>query len=348
MTTDNSYKQVLTHYADLLLAENTNWQTKKETLCAIGELFSELDAYKVENVEPNFSTNERKLNTGYAVSTWSAAMCLQEISRTVIFFKGIMQAIKNLLSNTTKRPVHILDAGCGPYALLSILPALYFTKEEVCFHLIDIIPDNISSAKKIISGLGLEEHFKNIYQEDATTFTWQETAPLQMVISETMLNALKKEPQVAITLNLGKQLATNGIFIPEKINITLVQTDPGKRQSMLMDPAINCMDQEIRKQFEFTIDHILCLDKHSSYSSLNKIDLPTVILPETYDPQFHHLELHTSIQVFEKHVLQFSDCSLTLPLAISKPNKNTIPKRSTLGFHYEVSDYPGIVTNVLS
>ena len=335
---DISYKNQLKKYTDTLLNINTNWPDKREMLIEIANLFTAMEAYDVNDFT---NLNTRKgvtLNTGHALSTWSAAMCLLEISRTTTFLKGIIEAIQTILDSTRNRPIHILDAGCGPYALLSLLPALYFNHETVKFHLIDIIPENIASVKNIITSLEMDNYFGDIHLGDATSYQWPSSTALNMIISETMLNALRKEPQVAITRNLAPQLASDGIFIPQEITVDLVAVDEsGKHRQRLNNVFDFCnADYEIKidQLFQLKPDHTTYLPK--------TIDLKKLTLPTFYDPAIHSLEFYTNIKVFGNHTLQESDCSLTMPYIYSRPYKNPIPAGTTLNFSYEISSKPGI------
>lgn len=264
-------------YTDKLFADDSSWFDIRETLISIAYFFAESETFDIEKDRHQPGGKEILLDTGYAVSSWSAAMCLLEVKRTLVFLQGIIKAIKHLLAKTLQRPLHILDAGCGPFGLLSVIPALYFTPEEIRLHLIDIIPDNIIAVKKLISSLGMQPYFDKIVLADATKFEWDKRTPLNMVLSETMLNALRKEPQLAITLNLSRQLAPEGLFIPEEIDICLVQVDPGKRQKAYMDTDI--LNDQVRNQFEQPIAKIMHLNKATAYSSPNKINLVSVTLP---------------------------------------------------------------------
>jgi hypothetical protein len=341
---NSNYKERLKYYVDGLLIENASWHTKRENLNAIADLFAEMHVYDLKNQNDNPAEKEIWLDTGYAVSSWSAAMCLLEVARTTVFLKGIIEAIRVMLARNTTRPLHILDAGCGPYALLSIIPALYFSFEEVQFHLIDIIPENIRSVQKAIMGLELQAYIGGIYEEDASKFIWPATVPLHIAISETMLNALRKEPQVAITLNLCKQLVPDGIFIPEQINVELMQVDQRKKHRVTMSGY----DHILRTDFETKLADIMQLNKNTIANDENSIPLTQVQLRNSYNPTIHGLELYTTIKVFGDQILQHNDCSLTLPYILSRPFKQPIPSNAVLDFSYQILGNPGIKMNISS
>lgn len=293
----NHYESQLKKRSQELLDIEATWSQKREALVEMTTLFADIQAYNVNDANNTDARKSVSLSTGHAISTWSAAMCLIEIKRTQVFIAGIIEAIKTMLIKTTDRPIHILDAGCGPYGILSLIPALYFSSSDIKFHLIDIIPENIHSVQTIIEALGIKDYFGGIHQEDATQFIWQEPYPLHIVISETMLNALRKEPQVAITKQLAPQLAPDGIFIPQEITIDLMMVDEfGKHKQHLNNVFDFC-----NADYETKLGTIMTLTRESFNGAKDIIPLKSISLPHSYDPTLHSLEFYTTIRVFGEH-----------------------------------------------
>jgi hypothetical protein len=58
------------------------------------------------------------LSSGKAVSPTKAAHCLLEYRRTAVFLRGVYKAILQLKRDFPHERLHILYAGCGPYATL--------------------------------------------------------------------------------------------------------------------------------------------------------------------------------------------------------------------------------------
>lgn len=326
----------LQQLTDCLLSEETTWAEKRNCLEQIAYFFAKLGIYDIQYNSGSRYDNGVLLDNGYAIGSWAAAMCLMEISRTRAFVAGIIAAIRDLLANTNRRPLQILDAGCGPFALLSILPSLYFSEEEVCFTLLDILPENTAAAASLIKLLDVEQKFGKIYTEDATKFTWNKDISLDMVISETMLNALRKEPQVAITMNLAPQLNSNGIFIPEQIDVYLART------CLTTEKDNNQLLQHPQKNFEKIAD-LLTVTKNSFTQFSERIQLPVIQLPDQYNPEKDFLSFQTTVIVYRSMILKGNDCSLTLPFYIGAPHKNKIEKNATLSFIYTTTKQPGIL-----
>ncbi|MBX9892649.1 MAG: hypothetical protein K2Y12_10045 [Chitinophagaceae bacterium] len=330
------YQRIQEQLAILLKPASENWQAKREACHTIAGIFAETDVYNLYTEKETEQAGGIWLNHGYAVSTWSAAMCLLELKRTMVFLAGLVEAIQEQLKQTKEKPIHILDAGCGPFALLSTLSCFYFKPEEVQFHRLDIFEDNITASQKLADALGIADFFSSDHCTDATNFQWPFPYPLHLVVSETMLNGLRKEPQVAISLNLSKQLHPTGMLIPEEVSLYLAIHQQTTVNSALTDAEFLT---EIRNM---EIACLMQLNKQTSLSKENQITLPTFSLPAHYQPDKHAVAVHTRIRVFGKHILDYNDCSLTLPLFLSTPTKPRIPKGAKLDFHYSISHSPGV------
>jgi hypothetical protein len=155
--------------------------------------------------------------SGKAISASEAAHCLLEMKRTALFIRGIYEAIDCKVKEQQNLPIHILYAGTGPYATLVTPLLLLFSPSEIKVDLLDINPVSLNSAVKILDELGLEQFVGSVYLTDAAVFQVEKN--YDVVISETMQAALKKEPQVAIMQNLLPQTDGSSIFIPQSIAI---------------------------------------------------------------------------------------------------------------------------------
>ena len=98
------------------------------------------------------------------------------------------------------------------------MPLLHlFNSYEIEIILLDIYQTSINSVKKNVKTLSYQSYIKEYLIEDATIYKHSKENSLHMIITESMDKALIKEPQVEIIRNLGKQLVSNGTFIPEEI-----------------------------------------------------------------------------------------------------------------------------------
>jgi len=348
ITTAKDNLQQLKQLTEVMLSNESHWGQRRECLQNLHRLFVQCGAMNV--LEHNEDLRQAVvLEGGYAVSPFSAGMCLFEIVRTRLFVQGIINAIQQLLQTQTARPINVLDAGCGPYALLSVMAAPFFTPDEVCFTVLDIHEANISSSKQLVHTLGLADYFGDYVVADACAYAWDTNKPLHLLVTETMLNALRKEPQVAVTLHLAKQLSKGGLLIPQQIDVDLVAVDFRKKNRVMeaMNEAADYSEPDYTL-FEMPLGNIISFNRSSTKASVTKQPLFTVPLPENYDADKHYLQLFTTITVFDNLTMHHFDSSLTQPISIAQPNKNRLEKGTELSFHYEMSDKPKVVWQVIN
>lgn len=341
--TGNNFTHQLKVYTQLLLDEESNWGERRESLQQIHRLFAECGAMDMLQTDNATDREAVWLEGGYAVSPYSAGMCLFEIVRTRLFVLGLINAITDLLQLQKERPIQVLDAGCGPYALLSLLASLYFTKEDVQFHLLDIHRSNMQSAGKLIESLELSDRFDSYLVADACTFQWHRQKDLNIVIAETMLNGLRKEPQVALTLHLAPQLCTNGIFIPEKISVDCRWHDSTGQQKKL-EEMNELGDNSIPDYslFEEQLCNVLTLTKDSVKDYFLQSPVAKALIPLHHTPQKDQIRLYTTINVYKQYIMHHHDSSLTAPITISQPNKNPLQPGTTIDFWYATENMPEI------
>jgi hypothetical protein len=250
----------------------------------------------------------------------------------------------------SQRPIEILYAGCGPFATLAVPLTTQFTAADIRFTLLDTHHRSLDSAQRLFGALGLEPFVGNYIQGDATTYIHNSNGPLHMVITETMRDALAKEPQVAITLNLVPQLCPGGILIPEKISIDACLFDLKKEFSMpfCSDEAVaasNNLDLhrnriELGCVFEIGVDNARHLaTMRSKDSPSTDARLPAVVLdvPQEADKDLH-LMLRTKITVFESAVLREYDSGLTHPTILHELGRSGTGSR--IEFQYILGSNP--------
>lgn len=165
------------------------------------------------------NSNEQLVTGGIALSSADAAICVDDYIRTSKFLKGIYKAILLLQQRFPNQLIRILYAGCGPYATLLMPMFSMFTKDELAAIVLDINESSVHSVKALIHQLEFEQYTIECVQADATTYKVPEGSPVHLLVSETMFEALTREPQLAITQNLAPQIVHNGILIPEEIQL---------------------------------------------------------------------------------------------------------------------------------
>ena len=182
--------------------------------------WSELERYISDVFEQEFSFKllDRLLFTAntedrFGLSPYIAFACIRDLARTKKFLEAIDKSLDQILARTPEdQPVRVLDAGCGPLAVLGIYAAL--KSKRVQLTSLEINPVSVKMAQDHISAFKLQDQ-ATVLLTDATVY--QADQPYDLIISETMFAALISEHMVPILNNLKKSLAPDGIIIPESI-----------------------------------------------------------------------------------------------------------------------------------
>jgi hypothetical protein len=254
------------------------------------------------------------LPAGSAISPLDAARCMLDVRRTIVYLRGVYGAIREAQQRFPKEVIHVLYAGCGPFAplCLPLLPLL--AGQAVRFTLLDAHACAIESVKAIVAALPLEGGSVDCLVCDATRYRNPDYCPLHVIVSETMQQALEKEPQVAILMNTASQLTAGGLMVPESIAVDAVLTD------LVQEFGSN---SAVPKPWSgrVRLRRILDLDREracawaaegvSSHLPPARIALPSAI------PAQYSLVLATTIRVFGAHVLREYESGLTYPLMVN-------------------------------
>jgi len=187
----------------------------RDNICrAIGECFQEARPANNRRLSPKITTEYG----GLALTPVSAGECLYDSLRTTRFAQGLYAAINSAMKKFPERPIRVLEAGSGPYSLLSMLVAPFFKPGEVEFIPMDIYEESTSHIREFAYNLGQQGKFGDPILGDATTIKLRDPKP-HIIIAETMNQLLEEEPQIQVTANLGDQTVEGGFFLPEKIEL---------------------------------------------------------------------------------------------------------------------------------
>jgi predicted RNA methylase len=247
--------------------------------------------------------NDIMLSSGKAISSTKAAHCVLDLMRTVVFLRGIKKAILQLQTDFPGQRLNILYAGTGPFATLLTPFTTQFTSQQLAFYLMDINADSLDCVRKVYRSFGIEDFIAEVICTDATTYRLPAGTTMHMIISETMMHALVREPQVAIMLNLIPQMEEKTIFIPEEINVNLklLNDKEEKRRTYEMD----CKPQRISLGEVYSIGRRNCR-QHLSVNFRMPLDAA----------KFNRLYLFTDITVYNDERLTGFQCSLSAPVEI--------------------------------
>ena len=319
------------------------------------DLFSEITNIK-DDSRSQSETDPIYLYCGKAIAPLNAAQCIREYLRTTKFIRGIYYAIKEAQNRFPGEVIHILYAGCGPCAPFAVTMAALFPSEQAQFTLLDINSYSLDAAKNIINAFGYQDSVREYVCCDASMYKKPADSDLHMVISETMLNALRKEPQAAITGNLAPQIKRNGILIPQKIIVTVSVSDSSKENCVFSGSEENHeltgkLPEGYRKRINPVTLIELSIDKpHTTKLPLDKNGIylkPSVPVSFKIPGEGKYcLVLNTYITVFDKHTLGEYDSSLNLPIFLKDSLNNK--SRKYYEFSYFIGEHPGFKYHEIS
>lgn len=321
----------MNHYASLcsiLLDENSYPSTVFDTTQELYKLYSEKTGITIED----HSEESTPVENGHAVSAGVAAFCLIDLNRTQKFSRGLKMAIEDLTSTISNRKVRVLYAGSGPYATLMAIIAPFLDESKVEFSLMDVHQHALDSAENLIEKLGFSGLVKEYILEDASKYTIDPTNKPDIIVSETMMAALYKEPQVSITLNLLSQSNPEVVFIPENIRLDL--------GGFVVDNKEVPADGVVIKEAENQGCIFNLAESLSNYLSTNSetIEHPSTLIGKevNIEKQFDYYKLITYIDIYKDQQLEPNESSLT----IYRDIKEVFKAGSKIKGQYTFSDIP--------
>lgn len=319
---------------EALLSPVMDYSGIREASLSLKKLFSEVVAF--DEMDP---ANQQKIPTpaGMAIDPKSAASCLIDMMRTRKFILGIRDAIEERLKINPGRPVTVLYAGTGPFASLLTPLITIFRPSQLQMVLMEINPESTHYLQKIIQQFGMEDYLIELVQADAVTYFIPGNQQPDIIVSETMNNALQREPQVSIVANLLSQCSRNPVLIPEliKVDVCLAGNTIDHPEDILLLKTLIELDAETAVRIKKNPEDVPVLS-------------PGIIvtIPELPDSQYNQLVLCTAIRIFGQHSLGFNESGLTTPhiLRMTESFKK-YPVR--LLFQYRIEYNPGFrVTEV--
>jgi hypothetical protein len=281
------------------------------------------------------------LASGKSIGPAWAAGCLDDLLRTKKFVRGLYLGIRAAQQRFPGTRIHILYAGTGPFATLALPMTQVFSPAEIKFTFLEIHPTSFSMLQKTIEFLQMEAYLHALVLADATQFQRDPLHPVHVLVSETMQQALKNEPQVAITMNLGPQLIPEGILIPECIDVWAGLLDPKRymQNKYRLDGQEDPQQILLKKIFSLNRSLFNDAPENGWFAPASMTLAPAQVA------QFPILALFTDIQVFGAEKLRGHDSPLSLPLMLHDFQEGiTQPKKVV--FQYEMGVSPGFRTQM--
>ena len=313
--------------------------TMRDDVLAMAQILSNVASFEADPAR-DIGADETLSDSGWALSPTTAAISTEDYMHTAVFMRGLHQAIQVALSEDPRRPIRVLYAGCGPYALLAVPLMAVFDPKEVQFTLLDIHQESIDSAKAIVGQLGLAKFVKNYEVFNAYRYAIPSDQTPHVIVCEMINAALEKEPQVAITRHFLYQ-APKAIFVPKSIRIDVALVNMSKESVQLDSNHEGEMLEPERERIPLGTVFELSSESVKSWSKERGQTLPggRIRMPGTLEPGYEPMLL-TTIQVYGKHVLSDYDSGLTTPRPF--PDGAVIKAGHTLKFRYRLGDRPGL------
>lgn len=339
------HRNELERITEILLKPEDNYGELNPAIQDLYQLFLTVSGLESESLGLQ---DHVYLPTGKAIGPYWAGFCIRDILRTKRFIKGAFLGLKSAIAKFPGNPIHIVYAGTGPFAALAIPLTTMFSSNQVKFTFLEINPYNIKPLERIIHGFEAGNYVTEIISEDAAQFQAKPDQPFQMIITETMQNALQKEPQVAITMNLVPQMEHDGILVPENIAIDAVLLSPKRNRDRML--GILKAEACYRK-----IGTIFQLNK--GIHALGPVQVPAgngsfsfpeveICIPTECVAEYPHLCLLTRIKVSGEAELKEWECSLTQPKEVLRLDPAKTAQR--IGIWYGVNGEPGFEYRVIT
>lgn len=268
---------------------------------------------------------ESFLPSGWAISPVQAGLCAREPYRSAAFIQGLALAVRERLDVGGGRPVRVLYAGCGPFALLALPVMAVFDASQVQFAILDVHAETLAYARELIAALGLDGHVAAYVCADAAAWHIPAGAMPDVIVSETMNTALGKEPQVAILRNLHAQ-APGAALLPAAVTVHLGLDRRSPGEPCADWGRVFALDGDAMRAWRDAQD-----------GQGGRLPAASIRLPDVLEQA---PRLLTRIRVHGDIVLGDHDCSLNLPLAL--PGKPALAGGSVLDFHYRLGGQPGL------
>ncbi len=331
------YREHLSKARQIIFHEKSRWNELNIALRVMHQIFADITGIRgaIQNRDEGYET---RLDSGFALSPGFAADCILDTRRTVKYIRALDGAVQMLRLRHPGAPVHILYAGCGPFAPFAIALCERYSPDQVQFTVLDIHQQSITAVQRIVSELRLSDWFRAAIPCDATRYVHGDADPFHIVITETMHRTVSREPQVAITLNLSQQLVNDGVLIPERISISAAMSVTEKEvqymQRQIDRETIETIRVDMGTVFELTKNGLFEFsgDGNNLFCAIKKVpDIPE---------QNTELVLTTQIQLFGDIFLEELESGITHPWLYR--DVETLYPGDMVQFQFRLTGVPGL------
>ena len=294
----------------------------------------------LNSLRPNFtqqreSQESTQAESGLAIAPWNAAACMEDRIRTAAFIRGSIRAVERALKTTSNRPLHLVEAGCGPLGTLTLPLLAYFDETELEVSLVDIHEESIVSVDCLLKHFEFHSRVKQLVCGDVLRISID--SPADIVLTETMNVALSHEPQVEITRALMKNHA-NAILIPESIRVDVAMINIEQEHSQFPPQPL---DRELLGTvFELDRKSAINLPEQNGFLPAGSVRVPD-------DQHANHVAcLVTTVRVSDDVVFSDYDSQISIPAPLFHQDQMPALSGRELSFAYRLGESPGLTLQV--
>ncbi len=322
------FRAELERIARCLVAPTENYEEIRFELRRFHDLCAEITGIRGDGDRDHAA--DLRLPGGTAISPAYAACTVFDWLRTKRFVYGLFRAIIQA-GRHGPGPVHVLYAGCGPFATLALPIMRIVPATAAVWTMLEIQPAARLAASQLIKFAGTEDRVLSLVEADATVYR-HSGPPFQILVSETMQNLLATEPQVGIFRNLVPQLARGGILIPEEIRVDIFLVDYGENSN-----TPNETSEETVSTLEFLCTLIQLNAETASGPESGDFPEKAVAIP-AYRPWLG-LRLQMTMRIFDEIRLEAGNSPLTVPRPLTAWRNH--PDAKYACFYYKTGRHPG-------
>lgn len=270
--------------------------------------------FEGREIEPDV-TGETRLKYGNAISPLDAARCLLDLHRTHAFATGLAAAIQSKRTADNTRPVHVLYAGCGPFASLALPAMTMFSAEELQFTMLDLHAESTRAFSQIADAYRLTPFIRSLEVADATTYRLPQDVAVDVILIESMHRGLTKEAQVAIAMNLVGQAHDDVVVLPEKVELHACHAELGANE---VGPAGSIFRLGSEPTFVLSRDAVRRWPEWDADAPIDTLPAESVTVPRSREPG-ERLAVATRIKVYENIWIEDYQSGLTHPDVFFRP-----------------------------
>jgi len=329
----------LREIAKVLIAPTIDYEQLSKAIIQLKEFYLKISEVDLENDK---NREDIHLSNGKALGTSWAARCVDDIIRTKKFISGVYQAIQKLLGEFPEKTVHILYAGTGPFATLITPLTALFSSDQLQCTLLELNTVSYQKAQQVVQYLGIAHYVRRIVQADATTYQIPFDERIDILLSETMQNALKREQQVPIIYNLLRQIDYEVILIPEVIELQLAGMNAALNQERMLHGSKKPCNQVLGSFFKLDVPSVRAFyTNHQHLANTHRFPDQYFKITEDLRKNFPELYVFTRLCVYQNIEILPSESGLTIPYRLTDLDDQE-EKITTISVAYELGEEPDV------